>query len=143
MDKFEQRVLENLRHEAKAFVRKGIELPDRTPKYAALRDVYVSEETVMYGNEMVIVEQNKIKSIENRLDVEYGDEWRDWAKSLYNLRVEVGVHRVSSSAKDWKENKEWSFSNRSDALLKVEQLIQYKVYDRSRGRGDVSKDLNL
>jgi hypothetical protein len=84
------------------------------------------------------IERDLIVKIEKRLNLNFGAEWRQWATSLYSL---TDTNSVTSSARDWKEAKTWQFTKRSDALLQVEKLIRYKVYDRCRGRGDAEQDL--
>ena len=69
-------------------------------------------------------------------------EWHQWAKSLYIIEPTAAGYRVRSTAKEWKEEKSWNVSVRIDAEERVEKLINFKVKDRERGRGDVDKDLN-
>lgn len=68
------------------------------------------------------------------------DEWQAWALSLYSItQLDNSTYQVDSKAKQW--NKSWIEPDHISAEEKIEQLCGYKMYDRSRGRGDIELDL--
>ncbi len=67
------------------------------------------------------------------------EDWVEWANSLYVIEPSLNSVIVRSNAKDW--DKIWEVDSHIDGLLKIEQLIGYKIHDRKRGRGDMEKDL--
>lgn len=83
-------------------------------------------------------EARKIKAVQDRMCAKYGPDWYMWAKSLYTIDDN---YTVTSAARDWSEERQWLCGCQSEALEKIEQLIEYKEYDRNRGRGDMDKDL--
>lgn len=83
-------------------------------------------------------EREKILTIERRLNMNYGDEWVQWAKSLYTITSEF---LVISHARSWNEPMQWQCSCQSEALERIEILIKYKQKDRERGIGNVKNDI--
>ena len=69
-------------------------------------------------------------------------EWFDWVYTLYKVeKTEEDKWKLESLCRQWTEQKEWFFDSQVEALEKIETLIGYKIYDRSRGMGDAEKDL--
>ena len=70
------------------------------------------------------------------------DDWYKWAMSLYRIDDNFTVH---SKARNWNEEDPmyWTCCSEAEALEKIEQLINYKIYDRNRGSGDMTKDLSI
>ena len=133
-----QRMLKNIRLEAKLIVR----YPDYTPptRFGDLLDIrilYIEEEKKLYDAEIAAERANKIRSLRDKLAMEFGEEWEEWAKSLY---VDMDG-KIISTARDWKFEKSWYYNDELEKLQKIEQLIRYKVYDRRRGHGSVDEDL--
>lgn len=76
-----------------------------------------------------------------RVKLKYGsdyDVWLKWAESLYNISSDF---TVTSTARNWVQDKTWKFEKQIDAVEKREILVGYKEHDRKRGRGDIDKDL--
>lgn len=68
------------------------------------------------------------------------DEWHDWAMSLYSItQLDDDTYKVDSKARDW--DMSWVEPDHISAEEKIEQLCGYKMYDRSRDRGDMKLDL--
>ena len=68
-------------------------------------------------------------------------EWLAWAKSLYVIEpIETGW-RVRSTAREWREEKYWEVPCRIDADERVEQLVNYKIRDRERGKASGKSDM--
>ena len=135
------------------------QMDESDPEYEALSakadELYASIEAdhrrvelaEQQAKERALVEQRKIKAeeIEARLTVRFGT-WDAWAKSLYIIEeIELTRFRLISKAKNWSDDnpKEWIFDSKLECLEKIEQLIEWKEYDRARGSGDVKKDLGV
>lgn len=85
--------------------------------------------------------EEKIKNKIIAKGVDY-EEWLKWAESLYSINKEGNKVFLRSNARDWKEDREWDFNFEIDAKEKRLQLVGWKIHDRNRGRGDMSKDLS-
>lgn len=74
------------------------------------------------------------------------DVWLEWARSLYIIHDKVdGKIKLESKARDWKEEYVWYFEEMIDVLEKIEVLIGYKLWSRTRRdhqRVDIDKDFD-
>lgn len=130
-DVVHQRMLKNLRNEANACARNPkYKLPTRNEEQTKLRQLFIDEEKKLFDAE-------RTQELRNKLTIEFGSEWEEWARSLY---IDVGGS-IQSTAKAWKEPVVWPYSTEFEKLKKIEQLVRYKIYDRSRGSGDIETDL--
>lgn len=91
------------------------------------------------------VREAKIKDKILAKGVDY-EKWLVWAESLYSIvkesNAQQSAYLLRSTARNWKEEKHWSFDFEIDAKEKRLRLVGYKIYDRNRGDGDMQKDLN-
>jgi len=137
-DDIQKRISRNLRLEARLFVRNPTHaLTPRSPTQTAERETYIQEEKVEFDAEVAAAQNAKIREITERLNLKFGDEWQEWAKSLY---IDHGDH-ITSIARKWKEELTWYYDTELEKIKIIEKLVMYKAYDRARGRGDVNDDL--
>jgi hypothetical protein len=84
----------------------------------------------------------QFKRTQDSLDSKFaGSDWWEAVKKFYKVEEHATEGwRVISLAKDWKEEKEWNFPTKYEALEQLEKLIKYKATDRKKGRGSIDKD---
>lgn len=71
-----------------------------------------------------------------------GSDWWELAKKQYPIEEKPGGgFRVKSEAKQWKNDKEWEFDYKVQALEKIEKLVKWLDQGRKRGFGDKEADL--
>jgi len=71
-----------------------------------------------------------------------GSDWWELAKKQYPIEeLSAGGYRVKSEAKQWKNDKEWEFNYKVQALEKIEKLVKWLDQGRKRGFGDKEADL--
>jgi len=82
----------------------------------------------------------RLAELTARVTITHGsyDKWYKWAMSLYTITEDF---TVLSAARNWHIDVSWQFDNYMSCLEKIEQLIQYKEYDRGRGRGNKELDV--
>lgn len=88
------------------------------------------------------IEQREL-ALKERITSKVGNylKWMTWAESLYPITEEAGEFTITSNAAKWKEPVTWSYNTKIECLEQIEKLIGYKIQDRNRGFGDMSKDL--
>jgi hypothetical protein len=69
-----------------------------------------------------------------------GADWWEAVKKFYKVEHATEGWQVVSFAKNWQEEKVWSYPTKYEALEQLEKLIKYKAADRKKGRGSVDKD---
>lgn len=75
-------------------------------------------------------------------DKHEGSDWWELAKKQYPIEeLSRGGYRVKSEAKQWKNDKEWEFDYKYQALDKIEKLVKWLDQNRKRGFGDKDADL--
>lgn len=125
------RMLKNLRYEANACVRNPkYKLPARNEEQTGLRQIFIDEEKKLFDAE-------RTQELRERLTIEFGSDWEEWARSLYI----DSDGTIQSKARAWKEPVFWPYATEFEKLKKIEQLVRYKIYDRARGHGDIETDL--
>lgn len=84
----------------------------------------------------------QFKRTQDSLDSKFaGADWWEAVKKFYKVEEHATEGwQVVSHAKAWKEEKEWSYPTKYEALEQLEKLIKYKAADRKKGRGSVDKD---
>lgn len=132
-------IAKNCRREAEAFVLRGRPLPNREGKWEEFRQNVINELIAIHGAPVPDPNspEGKARKIVDILNTKFGDEWMEWAKSLYK---DTGT-TIVSLARDWNEEKSWPYENEYEKMKIVYRLINYKVYDRKRGRGSIEADL--
>lgn len=68
-------------------------------------------------------------------------EWLEWAYEQYAITSEGSSFAVTSHCTT--EPGVWKFKSVEEAKLKIEKLVEYKIYDRKRDRGDMAIDLKV
>ena len=87
-----------------------------------------------------IVEKRLSKSL--NLDGKTLEIWYAWAQTQYKTYQDKdSQYIVESLCKDWNEQNIWVVDSPSGQLEKIEILIGYKIYDRSRESGNILKDI--
>jgi DNA repair exonuclease SbcCD ATPase subunit len=91
--------------------------------------------------------RRKEEGLKARITSKVGNylDWMKWAESLYPITLdEDGKFIFISKARDWKKPEDHTygpFTHKIDALIEIEQLINWKIQDRNRGHGDMDEDL--
>ena len=138
MNELDQRIMRNLRTEARLSVRRAeYVLPERTEKWAAARRLIIEEEKKIWDAEVAVKTEKECEKIRQRLS-SYDPEWETWAKSLYKDQGD----KLVSTAREWKEEVAWTIDSELAKLKKIEKLVKYKIRDRMRGRGNVEEDIS-
>lgn len=72
-----------------------------------------------------------------------GSDWWELAMKQYPIIQDevTGKFVVVSEAREWTEPKDWEFSHKFDAILKVQQLVKWLDDGRKRGFGCRDKDI--
>ena len=84
---------------------------------------------------------DEVKAKMRTLDSQYGGEdWWETVKTFYKIEERNGEFRVVSDAKDWKQEKQWTYPTRYEADEQLMNLIKYKINDRKAGKGSEDKD---
>jgi hypothetical protein len=137
-DRIQKQISRSLRQEARSFVRGIITiLPVRNLILSAEREQYILEEKDIYDAEVASMQNKKINAIMDKLNLQFGDEWQEWAKSLY---IDDG-DKLTSTACAWKCDMSWAYDNELEKIQIIARLVRYKARDRARGRGDIDQDL--
>lgn len=77
------------------------------------------------------------------LDKHGGSDWWELARKQYPIEeLSGGGFRVKSEAKEWKNDKNWEFDYKVQAMEKIEQLVKWLNQNRKRGFGDKDVDLD-
>lgn len=108
-------------------------------------EITAAEDALKRNQELREIEQRELR-FKERITSKHGDftDWWKWAESLYTITQdeETKQFTVNSNARDWKSEMSWGpFNTKIDAIEKIEDLINYKINDRNRGRGSMQDDL--
>ena len=87
-------------------------------------------------NRQLSLEKKLIKFHNKTLEI-----WYNWVQTQYKLYQNTdGQYIVESMSVNWEEQKIWVVDSPAGQLEKIEQLIRFKIYDRSRNIGCINKD---
>ena len=89
-------------------------------------------------------QRRREEDLKRRITSKCGDylQWLSWAESLYPITQENNEYTFTSNARNWKDGHTYGpYRSKIEALERIEELINYKIYDRNRGRGDINEDL--
>ena len=72
-----------------------------------------------------------------------GSDWWELAKKQYPIEeMGRGGYKVKSEARQWKNDKNWEFDYKFQAMEKIERLVKWLDQNRKRGFGDKEADLD-
>lgn len=89
------------------------------------------------------VKERIMAKVENNSRFRSFSDWFQWAKSLYPTEDKGDHWVVHSTAKNWSDDNPvyWIVNDEAEAIERIETLVNYKIYDRGRGHGDMELDL--
>ena len=122
-----ERVLENIRHECRKFIRDGVAMPKRDPRWDVDIEIIMLEEKKIFEQEQQEeIEQMYANYHKKHVSGITYEEWLDKAKKLYK----VSGSMVYSIARGPEHENEWGpYKTEKQAHKKFLQLIYYKQYD--------------
>lgn len=134
MDKFTQRVIENIRHEIKRHLRTGEPMPERDPRWNELKEKLMKEEEELLRKEQEAKYMIEYETTRGNLERVYKttkdglsyDEWLAKIEQLYSID---DWYVVRSVARGPDNEREWICKSYWQAKKKVMQLIYWRYYD--------------
>lgn len=117
-------------------------------KFTRLAELAVDEKTRAERS-------HTVKSLQSRLHTLYTEEqlkflkkrggedaWFELVRVYYFIDQSVEGYTVRSAAANWKEQPTWGpYGHKYEAIMKIDELIKFKIHDRKRGFGNTEKDI--
>jgi len=149
MNELQQRIIDNIRAEARNLLKRGIPMPDRDPRWDDLKAKILIEERELYEKEIEAKHMADYETMNTRLKKAYDqanngmgyEEWLEKAKQIYKINGSI----VTSLASGPDHLKTWDTGSHWQAQKKVLQLIYWLYYEhfiRENGTKDFRYDPN-